>query len=454
MNTLWMIEENALETVKQQSTMFAAQTPESRPQAQQAPLPAAPLATINVHGVIYTKEPWWAGILGGAVGMDSIRAQLNEALASPEVKAIAMNFDTPGGEVYGLHELANEVFEARGKKPIYSYIGRRAASAGMYLALAASEVYAESPMSHLGALGIIATHENHSKANENAGIEVTEVYAGTEKNLLSPNKPLSKEGKAILQARTDEFYSLMKNDVSRFRGVSEEHAHETFMDGKTFTGDKAVAIGLADAIASKADFEAKILRPLNSKQPIAKPRRGFMNLQELAAEQGGQALIDSIKAAATAEGKALGYAEGLEKGKADGIAEAVAAQPIAVKEAVAGERQRIQSILALLPSYSKELQGKITAMAYEEGKTDADALRMVHAWNADKTAAASEAVLAKTTPPIPGTGGQGDPATKAGGEMNAKEINAHVDAMLKENPDMTRLEAQRAVYNATHKEKE
>jgi ClpP class serine protease len=78
------------------------------------------VAVVPVYGVISQRASMFDDISGGA-SVEQIAKQLRLAMANPEVKAIVMDFDTPGGSVYGIDELAQEIFDARQQKE-----GRRA----------------------------------------------------------------------------------------------------------------------------------------------------------------------------------------------------------------------------------------------------------------------------------------------------------------------------------------
>jgi ClpP class serine protease len=55
-----------------------------------------------------------------------------------------VNIDSPGGEVNGANELAQAIYDARGKKPIVAYVGGAGASAAYWVASAADRVVASS----------------------------------------------------------------------------------------------------------------------------------------------------------------------------------------------------------------------------------------------------------------------------------------------------------------------
>ena len=65
-------------------------------------------------------------------GLQKGRRFLND----PEVRAIVLDIDSPGGSTYGVSELANEIMAARGKKPVLAVANSLAASAAFWITLA------------------------------------------------------------------------------------------------------------------------------------------------------------------------------------------------------------------------------------------------------------------------------------------------------------------------------
>ena len=98
-------------------------------------------------------------------------------MADPAVKAIVLSIDSPGGTVDGTDNLANAIFAARGKKPIVALGDGTLASAAYWIASGADQIFASDNSAKIGSIGVVATHEDYSRAEENAGVKVTEITA-------------------------------------------------------------------------------------------------------------------------------------------------------------------------------------------------------------------------------------------------------------------------------------
>jgi len=97
------------------------------------------IAIIPIQGTLVQKlgtlRPY-----SGMTGYDGIRACFLRALYDSEVKAICLDIDSPGGEVAGCFDLVDEIFAARGSKPVWAILSESAYSAAYALASAADKI--------------------------------------------------------------------------------------------------------------------------------------------------------------------------------------------------------------------------------------------------------------------------------------------------------------------------
>ncbi len=77
------------------------------------------IAVIPVVGVIAQRASVMNNLSsGGGVSTIAVGQAFQQALDSPEVRAIVLDVDSPGGTVQGVAELADQIYRARGRKPI------------------------------------------------------------------------------------------------------------------------------------------------------------------------------------------------------------------------------------------------------------------------------------------------------------------------------------------------
>ena len=187
-----------------------------------------------------------------------LRRDLQVALDDKDIRAIAIRIDSPGGEANGCDELARAIYEARGKKPIWSYVSGMACSGGYWLASATDRIVV-SDLAVLGSIGVTISVRDTSRRDANSGIEKIEFVSSQ-----SPGKRpdvATEGGRARMQKMVDDLAGVFVRDVAKYRGVSEQIVIEKFGNGGVEVGAKAVKAGMADEVG---DFEA-MLKTLSRK---------------------------------------------------------------------------------------------------------------------------------------------------------------------------------------------
>lgn len=203
------------------------------------------VAVIPVYGVISPRMDLMTAMSGGT-SVEGLTRAFREAQADPDVGAIVLDVDSPGGMVDGIPELAAEIRAARGGKPIAAVADHMMASAAYWLGSAADEVIA-SPSAAVGSIGVIGHHVDYSKADEMAGETWTVISAGEGKEANSGHVPLTDDARAELQAMADDFYAAFSGDVAAARRVPVETVTDDWKAG-VFTAKRAKSKGLVDRI--------------------------------------------------------------------------------------------------------------------------------------------------------------------------------------------------------------
>lgn len=206
------------------------------------------IAVIPVHGVISQRLSLMDEISGpGSSSTERISKDLNAALSDQSVSAIILDIDSPGGTVYGVDELATEIYKARSKKKIVASVNSLATSAAYWIASAASEVFI-TPSGEAGSIGVFAEHMDVSKWLDKEGLSPTLVSAGEFKTEFNPYAPLAEDARGYLQSRVNDYYDMFLNSVARNRGVTKTKVKNEFGKGRVYGADKSVEVGMVDGI--------------------------------------------------------------------------------------------------------------------------------------------------------------------------------------------------------------
>jgi signal peptide peptidase SppA len=216
------------------------------------------VAVIPVDGVISPKMNLFTRISGGT-STQMLSSDFAQALEDSAVHSIVLLVDSPGGAVAGIQQLAGQIFDARGAgKKIVTLADGGMMSAAYWIGAAASSLYMADQTTMVGSIGVVTQHVDVSKAEEQAGVKTTEIYAGKYKRIASEYEPLSADGRAELQAMVDDIYTVFVNDVARFRGVTADAVLKDMADGRIFIGQKALDAKLVDGVSTLGALIAKL----------------------------------------------------------------------------------------------------------------------------------------------------------------------------------------------------
>jgi capsid assembly protease len=227
-------------------------TPPPRPAPQQL----GSVAVIPLHGVIAPRMNLMTEVSGGTSAAQ-LQADLMAAARMPEVSAIVLDVDSPGGSVFGISEAASTIRAVRREKPVVAVANHTAASAAYWLASQADELIV-SPSSQVGSVGVVAVHQDMSGAAEKAGVKTTFVTAGKYKAEGNSMTPLNDEARAHMQGLVNTYYDAFVRGVAKGRGVSVDAVRDGFGEGRVVTSESAVRLGMADGVATLGDVIGRI----------------------------------------------------------------------------------------------------------------------------------------------------------------------------------------------------
>ncbi|MES2457226.1 MAG: S49 family peptidase [Bacteroidota bacterium] len=213
---------------------------------------------------------------GGACSYGMVdQAQLiNRLAAANNIAGIIVDIDSPGGQADGTALLAGAIKEAGARKPVISHINDgMAASAAMWIASAANEIYASQPTDEFGSIGVYTTIADWAGYYESMGLKTKDIYApqSTDKNkgyydALGGDDSLIKEGLSVL---ADQFINTVAtNRAGKIKG-------DSWKTGKMFFAADAKKIGLIDGIKSLGQVVDRINSLLSQKQKSTNSAMAF-----------------------------------------------------------------------------------------------------------------------------------------------------------------------------------
>jgi len=190
-------------------------------------------------------------LTGLIVSSEQVLKHLTEFRNSPNVKAIVLRIESPGGAVGAAQEIYEEVKRTNGVKPVVASMGSMGASGGYYAALGAKSIMA-NPGTMTGSIGVIVKFPNLEGLFEKIGYKSEVIKSGPLKDIGASNRPLSEEERNIMQDLIDNVYGQFVRDVAAARSLPEETIYE-LADGRIYTGEQAEAVGLIDKLGNFTD---------------------------------------------------------------------------------------------------------------------------------------------------------------------------------------------------------
>lgn len=233
------------------------------------------IARITVRGSLVSRtgslKPF-----SGMTGYNSIKERLEYAISDPEVSAILLDLDSPGGEVAGLFDLLDYMHSLRGTKPLLSLIDGSACSACFAIASQTERRFI-TQHSRTGSVGVVLAHMSIKGHLEKEGIKVTLIHAGDHKVDGNPYQDLPEALRDELQAQVNDTYSQFVQVVARGIGMDEDAIRRT--QARVYAPSAALSIGFADELVNGFDVTTRI------QAYLSQPKNGAIAMTQAASAQ-------------------------------------------------------------------------------------------------------------------------------------------------------------------------
>ena len=209
------------------------------------------IAIIYVEGVIMGGRGQ-SNVFVEQGGTDQVIKQLHEARDDESVKAIVLRINSPGGSAAASQEVGVEIKKLRAKgKIVVTSMGDVAASGGYWLAACTDKIYANST-TMTGSIGVYVPYANWEELYKKVGIYQEKIKSGPHKDILSPERAMTSEERAIIQVMVDDIYSQFVAVVAEGRKMDVAEVRK-LADGRIYTGNQAKQLGLVDELGNMYD---------------------------------------------------------------------------------------------------------------------------------------------------------------------------------------------------------
>ncbi len=219
---------------------------------------AVALRGSSVVGVIEIN-----GVLGGesasllttsAADSNRIMKAIRTAAKRPDIKAVVIRINSPGGTAVAAQEIGIELDKLRKNgKPVVTSMGDVCASGGYWIACSSDYIVANGT-TITGSIGAIMETSNLQGLYDKLGIRQEVFKSGEHKDIGSSAREITPEEREILQAVVSDSYAQFLKQVKQGRkGKINPGELEDIADGRVFTGETALQMGLVDSLGNYYD---------------------------------------------------------------------------------------------------------------------------------------------------------------------------------------------------------
>jgi protease IV len=180
-----------------------------------------------------------------------LNERVNKLADNDSVKGLIVAIDSPGGSVAGGEGLHDAIARIAAKKPVVAVMGGTAASAGYMVAVPAARIFAREG-TVTGSIGVLLATGEVSGLLKSIGVNAEAITSGPLKDQPSLTRPLSAQGRDVLQGLVMDMYDQFVGMVAKGRHMDAARVRE-LADGRAYTGRQALQLGLVDAIGGEYD---------------------------------------------------------------------------------------------------------------------------------------------------------------------------------------------------------
>jgi protease-4 len=226
------------------------------------------IQVVKLYGVI-SDDGESGSFLSSASSIAYAKKKLRKAITNDHVKAILLRVNSPGGSIGMSQELYSAVQELRKKgKPVVVSMGDVAASGGYYVSAPADRIFANAG-TLTGSIGVIMHLMNWQETEKKIGFQPQVIKSGAFKDIGSPDRPITPEEKAMLQALIMDAYDQFVTAVADGRKIDKATV-KTLADGRIYSGAQALQKKLVDELGGYDQALAYLQKTCKDKYSLKK----------------------------------------------------------------------------------------------------------------------------------------------------------------------------------------
>ena len=230
------------------------------------------IAVFDVQGPLFRRSDLFTNV-SSSTTVENMALDLQKAADNSLITAILLNIDSPGGQVNGIQEFADQVSEVGAIKPVVAYIDGIGASGAYWIAAAANKIVVNDA-SMVGSIGVVASIRDNRAAQERQGVKQYEIVS-TQSPYKRPDVA-TVEGRAQIQEMVDALADVFIDRVASFRGISADDVLARYGQGKMLHAKAAIDAGMADEVSRFEPLVARLAVDAGSPRVMISVKENFM----------------------------------------------------------------------------------------------------------------------------------------------------------------------------------
>jgi protease-4 len=232
---------------------------------------------VSISGTISTSPE--KGLLRSRPSLvQEVVAQLRKAEKDPDIKAVVLRINSPGGTVTASDILYHELlaYKERTGVKLVAVMLDLAASGGYYVALPCDRIIAH-PTTITGSIGVIFMRPELSGLMSKVGVQVAVNKSGEKKDMASYFRPATAEETRMLQELTEQLGKRFTRLVKTHRNIPEDIMTD-IASARVYLADEALERGLVDRIGYFQDAleEARLMADMPEEYRLVTYRRAYL----------------------------------------------------------------------------------------------------------------------------------------------------------------------------------
>jgi protease-4 len=206
------------------------------------------IALVDVDGILLNQNYGHLYAVGDNP-LASLRDKLEAAACDPQVAAVVLRINSPGGSVTACDVMAEELrrFKAETHRPVVACL-MDVATSGAYLLAAETDRIIAHPTGLTGGLGVVFNHFNLQDAMAQLNVTADPVKSGAKIDMGTVAAPLDDETRTMIQKMADAYRDHLQRRVRQRRAAMTAQDQQEVADGRVLLASQALERHLVDRL--------------------------------------------------------------------------------------------------------------------------------------------------------------------------------------------------------------